>query len=657
MLDPTDQVSRWSRVIDLVRSIMERPEVAGMPRSQGYPVLVLEGTRGSGKTALLDRLDTLLDQRVPHARIDFEASRAASVPEVLSALAFQLSRRCPWYGVLRFPRLTAGRLVMREDLDLDNHRQACQQVKTVLETERNLDSLREILRETAGAALDMVQEQTGVPVAPVGERIPGLVLNRLTEWAFGRRMLLGSLDWYGHRDARRSNDAIHELVELNRWARHVDDDDTQQRVDYLLWDAFFADLNDAFDRNRRAVELTLNCVLLLDNIDGTLGWRFVDQLVQSRRQYAAEETGHPDPMTVVATSRGALLADVPATDQIEFPVTTDDARGSARYDGRHRPWWGRHRLADLTREQIWRIASALALPEGNDQRLTSMTLQLTGGHPASTRLFLDAVAERPANRDSPATVLDQPEPGMPPVPLTVAERMLHDLLGDFPQEALDSLVTYAASRERAHALRLAAGDLLADSQAGYVPIVDPVLWPIVEGAGPALRRRLLLGELARRDNPALPGWSELFSWLRTCCAKTGDLAGELYYALGNRDLAFVTQRLHDSLVNDDAGSWLELLATVISAPRRRGDGEELLAPMDEAYALVEETAPPPSLQPLARLIAALWIAHDPFTDSRRRGLHLLIAADYTDIAKLSYRGAEQLLQFADQHRRRAEQWN
>ncbi|MGH3907272.1 MAG: hypothetical protein ACRDTE_24315 [Pseudonocardiaceae bacterium] len=659
MLDATGQIFGRERAINLVRSLMERPERNGIPRSQDYPVLVVEGARGSGKTALLNRLATLLDQRVPYARIDFEASGHAVVPEVLSALAFELSRRCPRYGVLSFPRFTAGQLVMGAKLDLDNHPRACRQVVALLEKERNLDTARQILQETAGAALDAVQQQTGVPpvVAPVGKRLPGLVLDRLTDWALGRRLLLGSFDWYGHRGHGRPNDAVHELVDLNRWARNFDDEDNRQRIDQLLWDAFLADLNDAFSSGRRAEELSLNCVILLDNADTTLGQRFVNRLVQARRLHAAGENEAPDPMSVVVTSRGALLADVPAADRVELAAATDDARGSARSDDRHRHWWGRYRLEDLTRDQIGNMVSALALREGNNQRLTAMTLELTGGHPASTRLLLDAVAERPANRDDLAAVLDQPEPGTPPDRLTVADRMLQRLLVDFPQDAFHDLVTCAASRQRQHGLRLATSPLLAYTQAGYLAIIDPALWPTVEGAGPVLLRRLLLRELARRESGGLLGWSEVFDWHRAGCAEAGDLAGELYYALANQDLAFVTQRLHERLTHDEVTSWLELLASVISAPRRRPDQDDSLAPMDEMHALMHQTTPHPPLESLTRLIASLWIATDPFSHSRRRSLHFQIAADYTDIARLSHHGTEQLLQVAHHHRGRAEEWN
>jgi hypothetical protein len=60
----------------------------GALRNQHSPILVMEGLRGSGKTALLSLLDELLDQRVPRARVDFEVAR-------------------PWYAQLTWNRCAA----------------------------------------------------------------------------------------------------------------------------------------------------------------------------------------------------------------------------------------------------------------------------------------------------------------------------------------------------------------------------------------------------------------------------------------------------------------------------------------------------------------------------------------------------------------------
>ncbi|MGH4014621.1 MAG: hypothetical protein ACRDSL_11995 [Pseudonocardiaceae bacterium] len=65
-------------------------------------------------------------------------------------------------------------------------------------------------------------------------------------------------------------------------------------------------------------------------------------------------------------------------------------------------------------------------------------------------------------------------------------------------------------------------------------------------------------------------------------------------------------------------------------------------------------------QPLitvGRLVAALWIAADPFTGSRRRSLHLLIAEDLFDVSLFSPGGPHTMfLQAAQRHQKEAEWW-
>ena len=179
------------RVIELVRELMVRPEENGSLRNQRFPILVVEGFRGAGKTALLSALVDLLDQRVPHARLDFETNRHASVPQVLSAVAFDLSRKCPRYGALRFPRFIVGQLVMRLELDLTDHSQACQQVVDALKRQRGFDTVREVLVDTAGSVLKTMGGSTGVPIEPPA-RLLDFTLKWMTARAPARRVVLGS---------------------------------------------------------------------------------------------------------------------------------------------------------------------------------------------------------------------------------------------------------------------------------------------------------------------------------------------------------------------------------------------------------------------------------------------------------------------------------
>jgi hypothetical protein len=663
-LESTDQIFGRMPAVTVVRRLMERPKRGGTPRSLDQPVLVFEGVRGSGKTALLSVLVGLLDQRVPYASFDLEASpRPASVPDVLSALAFELGRRCHRYGELRFPRFIIGRLVIREELDLDNHPRACRQVTELLRKERNVDTLREILQQTAGGLLSAVQQHTGVPLDvlnPAGRHLMGLGLNRVINWAPGRRIVLGSFhDWYGSRGRGLTNDAIDVLVDLNRWGRNPKNEDNRQRIEELLWDAFLTDLREEFRASKHADELALNCVALLDNVDTEIGQRFLHGLVRVRRQRAAEDKLAPDPLTVLTTSRGVALAELSAAGPVaEFSPGSQGIAVLEGHENGPKYWWAKFRLADLTEDETSSMVSALALREGNNERLTRMVHQLTGGHPASTRLLVDAVAERPEHRDNLAVILDQPEPRIGPGRLQVGERMRQQLLMDFPSDVLEDLVTCAAARDPQDGSRLAEDSGLLASGKGSYEVIKEVLWPLADGAGPVLLRRLLLRLLSRRDTTGLPSWSEVFRWLRTDRQQEKDETAELYYALAVRDLASVTAGLRELLARDGLARWHQVLAEVTSAPGRQlAEGAEATAPIEQMRALLDELAQQgKSPEPLSRLIASLWIAGDPLTDSRRASLHRQLDADYRDVARSLPGDVDSLLRAADYHRKQASLW-
>ncbi|MCA1704805.1 MAG: hypothetical protein LC808_16690, partial [Actinobacteria bacterium] len=364
--------------IELVRALMAREMQGGSLHSQHSPILVVEGCRGAGKTALLARLAGLLDQQVPHARLDFEPNKQVSVPQVLSALAFDLNTRCPRYGTLPFPRFIIGQLVMRLDLDLTDRSRARQQVIDELKQDRGPDGFIEVLQDAASDVLDIVGRSFGVPVR-VTDRGLRLLVKRVTEWIMGRRIVLGSVqEWYGGRGLGLSHDPIDVLIELRRRAANYEDEDNRQWVDDLLWAAFLADLRAEFGRRRWLDERSLNCVLLLDNADTYLARRFLSQLDRARRQRVAGEQDDADPLTVVVTSRGVLLGDVDDVDLADAPNmdrmtgVSGDPR-SGQLPGTtdwSRSWWLRYRLPDLTEDEVGRAILDMALGWGDNLRLT-----------------------------------------------------------------------------------------------------------------------------------------------------------------------------------------------------------------------------------------------------------------------------------------------
>ncbi|MGH3624360.1 MAG: hypothetical protein ACRDQ5_21680 [Sciscionella sp.] len=647
------------RVIDLVRELMTREEQQdGSLRSRLFPVLVVEGFRGAGKTALLSALIDWLGQEIPHARLDFETNRHASVPQVLSAIAFDLSRKRPRYGALRFPRFIVGQLVMRLELDLTDHARACHEVVEALQHQRGFDTVRDVLVDTAGSVLQTMGRSTGVPIKPPA-RLLGLALQGLTEWVPARRVVLGSFqNWYGHRDLGLRNDPIDMLVDLNRWATDLEDDGNRQRIDELLWAAFLADLRAEFGRGRRADERSLNCVVLLDNVDTELGRRFLNQLVRARRQRAAGGQDDADPLTVVATSRGALLADVPSVEQAPVASGSPHSAQLSHTTDYSRSWWLRYRLPDLTEDEVGRAVTDMALAWGDNQRVTRVVYQLTGGHPASTLLVLDAIAKSaPMKGIEPEVILGQAEPGARSQQSpTVEDQILDRLLVDISDVAVRDMVTCAAARDREQALALAGqDDLLVSGQASYDEVLDSILWSTDGSAGLTLLRRLLRRRLALRDPAVSSSWSGVYARLRHTCRAGGDEGGDLYYALADGELGFVTRQLHQRLAELESTAWFDLLTSVTEAPHQHRHRE---APIDEVRTLVGSADLEQPFTSVARLVAALRIAADPFTDSRRSSLHLQIADDFADVSRLCPGGPHAVfLEAARRHRSEAEWWD
>lgn len=291
--EPVSPLYGRNAALSLVRELLTREERDGKLSSRHYPVLLFTGMRGTGKTALLAELARQLDQRVPYAMVDCEEF-AGGAGELLSLLAFELNRRSGRYGTLPFPRLITGQIAISAQLATTDRQAAREQVQQVLEDHKKTARLLQQAFQEIVDGIRPLAEARGVPLAGMtaidiaGKVGPRLLLGRMVATRRGRSLLLGKgQEWYGHQDIGLSRFPLDELVGLNRLAARRDSEDDRRASAELLWAAFLADLRDAFEHRRRAVDWTLNAVVLLDNADSTVGQEFLNELVEARRQRAA----------------------------------------------------------------------------------------------------------------------------------------------------------------------------------------------------------------------------------------------------------------------------------------------------------------------------------------------------------------------------------
>ncbi|HEX8008288.1 MAG TPA: hypothetical protein VF482_17875, partial [Trebonia sp.] len=588
VVPPSQQSDLYRRgaAFTLVYEFLTREERDGLPVSGPSPVIVFAG---AGKTALLAELERLADRNIPCARIDCE-NFAGGARELLALLAFELNKSSGRYRELPFPRLITGLIVIRsvdlKDLDLKADRAAARErVRYALEERQNTaqklqDSVREIIKAGFDALGSRIPGGPGVAKAALDvltQAGPRLVLGSLAATGGGRKIILGTgQDWY----KAPGRKAVDGLIDLNRMAARAGEEDRREVASVLLA-AFLADLDDAFVR-RRAMNWTLDCLVLLDNADSPVGHEFLDELVAVRQGRVA------DPLTVVATSRGELADEkVPLGGRLT-PLAQASA-GSWREADTRRPAWYPVALPDLTISDVGAMVRRLDLPGGTRRgSVTSAVHRYTAGHPIAVRMLLDATAvdldadsDVGEDDDTPfdlAPVLEAPAPGSKQRDSArLADVLLRRLLRGLPADQLTDLVTCSAARDLEAAQRLAAKSrLLGQNWGTKARIFGAVFWRkrTASVAGLTLHpvmRSLLLRKLAERPlasewsrreragRRAAPDWSTVHAWLRADAVAAGDHVGELYHALALGEVEHVALSLADALKTREPEDWLRML--------------------------------------------------------------------------------------------------
>lgn len=444
--------------IRIIHEVMLRSAETATADGTGHPVVVLEGASGSGRTSVLRALAGLFRHRLPCTSVrDLEEleGRTADeqVPKLLAAITYDLQRRWPGYGTIRFPRLIIGHKVMKLELDTLDKAKARSQLDAALREWRGLNTAKKTLRDAAGDVLAALPAGRVVAPASLVDRLLDASFDLLVAWGPLRRPFLGSGQaWYGHQDRGLPGASADTLIELNQWAAAAPESQgAQQSINDLLLRAFLADLRANFAGRGSTTRRRFSCVVLLDTADCGLGQAFLGKLVRTRSELYNDGQTTPDPLTVIATSEGALLS---GRNHIRT-VTQSVRRGEEIGDGGEREvWWIRHPLVPLTLGQVEAMVRDKRLHGGNVHQLAAKIHKRLDGHPAGTRALLDQIpADASANVD-----LDALPPARPDVPADTAFPAIVRNTSDFDPPA--------ANRRRRRLTLVTAG-IVALAAMGY----------------------------------------------------------------------------------------------------------------------------------------------------------------------------------------------
>ncbi|HEY3688340.1 MAG TPA: hypothetical protein VGL93_35200 [Streptosporangiaceae bacterium] len=584
-----------SVVVSLIDQLVSVPDKDQATADDRRPVLVVEGSGGSGRSTFLRATWNTWAKHTPTAWIDprsLAEPDATGLRPVLAAVLLGLSAKVPEFR-MSFPRVITAYIAMNGPINEPDPKKAAEIMRTRLveySSRANLIGLLGGLMGVVGKAAGQAARHAGVPgteaVPYMVDEVVPRVMDRFRRTSLGLGGTLGAaLEWFGDQDRELNWDPLTVLVQLSRQAA-LKIEAVRLDVDELLVAALLADLRANLSG---VVNRPSNALILLDNGDMPIARAFTTALVsvQARPPDPTQKqtVRPPDPVVVVTASGGFLADDLVRTNA---PVVRWDGPGSEGGDlpslQRHGAWLP-IQLSDLTEQDVRTMAQTRMWPPAlGSGTVSHLTHRLTGGHAAATRLVIDALAANPELINDIGKVLGGPSTD---APATVEDHLLDTIVsglrasGTVDAALRDDLITLAAARDVAEAkyltglLRAPAQGLLLTSstlwsgrRAAVPPLDAP---PSDEPSLSPLVRYLGLRALARRSGGAAPTWDLVFTTLRDQASPTGDddRAGRLHHelALGGRTL--VTAELVDLLPTLPDDEWLALLDDVTATPDPR----------------------------------------------------------------------------------------
>ena len=609
------------------------------------PITLLIGSQGSGKTALLDRLEADHRRGAPTARLDFGRSPDASPEAVLLDIGYKLSPGVPRVGRVRLPLLGIGFLAV--GLDPESRDSPAEQLGQLLDARGKAPGqMLANLGKQAGTLLPSPDQGAVVTQAgaALGWIVDGINRHRLGDY----------LAWYVGTVGRGNGTRVGPLLQMHQWwqaAQTPDGTDSRRELWRALCAALLADLRAGFNRAGWAHgQRTTNCLLLLDDADSAAGTEFLETLAECRRLVP----GDTDPLLVVA-GQGLRPRLNPA---VGPPVMPADASlnyagwlaAARKQDAPASPWYP-VLLADLGAENVMSMVTSHVL--GKVWRDVDFVQDVGGGHPSAVRALARRLAVAGAGFD-PRQLLT-PE---------LADELLAGVrppwLGD---RDLLAMAVYAATVRPG--LR-AAGSVFRSlnwSDAGETGVNEfdvrdlflDLMWAREEEEDWLEIRplpRLLLARLLARDEALWDGAHNGYLTHYRAQLPRDDLA-EQYHLLAlvtpsaDDNLGRVAAHLDKQLDTLGTSEWNRVLTAITTAPNRlrhahadrdeAADGPDFATdPEDAVRRLAGVAAPGSRLRTVSRLMAARWLYNDRLFDPRRR-LARLIDREYFELAQLTDR--------------------
>jgi len=632
----------------------------GLDRSRDRdtpPVVLLIGSRGSGMTMLLDRIETGHRTGSPTARLDFGRNPDANPAAVMLDIGSLLSPGVARVGKVKLPLLGIGLIAV--SLDPENEASPAEQLDQRLSARVRLSGrVLGDLAKQAGTLLPSHEQQAVVAeVATVlGWTLDGISRRRVGE----------HLAWYAGTVGRGNGTRLGPLLRLyERWHDALTHDDTDARRDVwqALCAALLADLRAGFNQfSLTHGHRTTNCLLLLDNVDSTAGMEFLETLADCRRRITAET----DPLLVVAAqrTRPELQPAVgpPAMSTEEGMSYATWLAAAREQEDQPSPWYP-VLLTDLSVGNVTSMVHSRVL--GKAWRDVDFVHTVGGGHPVAVQVLAKRLA-RAARDFDPRNVLTR--------------EVEDDLLGKLRpawlrDRELEAMAVYGA----AFRPRLKAGaSVFRSLRWAHINEMDvsdlflSLLWAGDEGwlvVRPL--PRLLLSRLLARDGDLWNRTHDGFlTHYRTRDAR--DTVAEQYHllalttSLSDGNLGKVAAHLDQQLDIRGSSEWNDTLVAITAAPNRlrhsdddrraAGDAPDFCGDAEDVVKrLADVTSPGERLRTVTRLVTARWLYNDRLFDPVHR-LARLLAREYYELAQLTGGASEVCYREASYFRKVARDW-